>query len=157
MAHHIELIDEDFLYQMTNIFLIRNPTQIIASYAQVIANPVMRDIGIEYQYDLFNRLVERGQQPMVIDSGDIIENPGLVLEQICKNIGIAYTTDMLHWQSGPKPYDGVWARHWYSNVHSSTGFEKQRGSTRTLPRHLEPLNVKAHHFYEKLLAFSVNS
>jgi hypothetical protein len=155
MAHHIELMNEDFLNQVTNIFLIRNPTQIITSYSQVIEDPIMRDIGIEYQYHLFNRLVGRGQQPLVIDSSVILENPGIALEQICKNIGIEYTTNMLHWQSGPKPYDGVWARHWYANVHSSTGFEKQPTNTRTLPRHLEPLNAKAHHFYEKLLPFSL--
>lgn len=155
MAHHIELMDEGFLYNVTSIFLIRNPTQIIASYAQVIENPVMRDIGIEYQYELFNRLVERGQQPVVIDSETILANPALVLEKVCDYIGIEYTTDMLHWQPGPKTYDGVWAKHWYASVHASSGFEKQPTSNRTLPRHLEPLNAKAHHFYEKLQAFSL--
>jgi hypothetical protein len=157
MAHHIELMDEQYLNDVTNIFLIRNPTQIIASYAQVIENPVMRDIGIEYQYHLFNRLVERGQQPLVVDSGVILENPKKVLEKICTTSGIPFTMDMLQWPSGPKSYDGVWAKHWYANVHASTGFERQPTSTRTLSRHLEPLNAKAHHFYEKLLAFSIKS
>lgn len=157
MAHHIELMDEQYLNDMTNIFLIRNPTQIIASYAQVIKNPVMRDIGIEYQYQLFNRLVERGHRPLVVDSGVILENPKESLEKICMASGVPFTIDMLQWPSGPKSYDGVWAKHWYANVHVSTGFEKQPTSTRTLPRHLEPLNAQAHHFYEKLLAFSIKS
>lgn len=157
MAHHIELMDEAYLSDVQNIFLIRNPTQIIASYAQVIENPVMRDIGIEYQYQLFNRLVDRGQRPLVIDSGTILENPETILAKICTASGISFTTDMLKWPPGPKPYDGVWARHWYANVHTSTGFEKQPTSTRPLPRHLEPLNAKAHHFYEKLLAFSIKA
>ncbi len=157
MAHHIELMDERFLNDMTNIFLIRNPTQIIASYAQVIEKPVMRDIGIEYQYELFNRLGERGQQPVVVDSETILAFPALILEKVCDQIGIPFTTDMLHWQPGPKTYDGIWAKHWYSNVHASSGFEKQPTSTRSLPRHLEPLNAKAHHFYEKLRAFSLKA
>ncbi|HOX84082.1 MAG TPA: sulfotransferase family protein [Chryseolinea sp.] len=156
MAHHIELMDENFLNEVTNIFLIRNPHQIIASYAQVIENPIMRDIGIEFQYQLFNRLVDRGQQPLVIDSGVIVQNPEAILKKICQVVGIPFTTDMLHWQTGPKPYDGIWAKYWYANVHSSSGFEKQPTSTRTLPPHLEPLNDKARHFYEKLLAFSLN-
>ncbi len=155
MAHHIELMDEHFLNDLTNIFLIRNPTQIIASYAQVIENPIMRDIGIEYQYHLFNRLVDRGQRPIVIDSGIVVDNAEGILKKLCSHVGIPYTTDMLHWPAGPKPYDGVWAKHWYANVHSSSGFEKQPTSTRTLPRHLEPLNDKAYHFYEKLMAFSL--
>ncbi len=155
MAHHIELMDEGFLDNLVNIFLIRNPTQIITSYAQIIENPVMRDIGIEYQYQLFNRLVKRGQQPLVVDSGILLENPNIILEKICIHIGIPFTTDMLNWPPGPKPYDGVWAKYWYSNVHSSTGFEKQPTSNRTLPGRLKPLNVKARYFYEKLLAFSL--
>ncbi len=155
MAHHIELMDEHFLSDLTNIFLIRNPTQIIASYAQVIEKPIMRDIGIEYQYHLFNRLVDRGQQPIVIDSGSVVDNAEAILKKLCTHVGIVYTNDMLHWPVGPKPYDGVWAKHWYANVHSSSGFEKQPTSTRALPRHLEPLNDNAYHFYEKLMAFSL--
>ncbi len=155
MAHHIELMDDRFLNDVTNIFLIRNPTQIIASYAQVIENPVMRDIGIEYQYQLYNRLVERGQQPIVIDSGIILQKPSEMLEKVCQAIGITFTTDMLHWQPGPKPYDGIWAKHWYANVHATAGFEPQPTSTRTLPTHLELLNEKARHFYQKLLVRSL--
>ncbi|HYG18314.1 MAG TPA: sulfotransferase family protein, partial [Ohtaekwangia sp.] len=75
MSHHIELLREKFLTDVTNVFLIRNPAQIIASYAKVIANPVMRDIGIEYQYNLFEQLRLQGQNPVVIDSGRLLENP----------------------------------------------------------------------------------
>lgn len=54
MAHHMEVMEEPFLSNSINVFLIRNPKQIIASYAQVIDQPKMRDIGIEYQHNLFN-------------------------------------------------------------------------------------------------------
>jgi hypothetical protein len=156
MAHHIEVMDDrSFLEDVTNIFLIRNPHQIIASYAQVIHSPVMRDIGIEYQYQLFHMLQERGQNPLVVDSGLLLEDPASVLRQLCERAGIVFSTDMLHWQPGPKPYDGVWATHWYANVHQSTGFEKQPTSNRQLPRHLQSLCDKANNYYEKLLPFSL--
>ena len=28
---------------------------------------------------------------------------------------------MLSWEPGPKPFDGVWAEHWYGTVHESDG------------------------------------
>jgi Sulfotransferase domain len=155
MAHHIELMDQSFLERVTNIFLIRNPEQIIASYAQVIETPTLRDIGLEYQYNLFMDLRAKGLHPIVMDSGLILQNPESVLRQACSHIGIPFVSEMLHWDAGPKPYDGVWAKHWYANVHKSNGFEKQPSSNRPLPTHLQSLNEKAQTYYQALLPFSL--
>ncbi len=155
MAHHLALMDQSFLNQVTNIFLIRSPGQILASYAQVIETPTLRDIGIEYQYTLFNFLKEKGQLPLVMDSGLLLQNPESVLKQACQHLDIPFMNAMLHWQPGPKPYDGVWAKYWYNNVHKSTGFEKQPTSNRPLPEHLTSLNKKAEYYYDRLLPFSL--
>ena len=45
MAHHHQQMDLEFLHKMTNLFLVRNPKQLIASFAQVINSPTMQDIG----------------------------------------------------------------------------------------------------------------
>jgi hypothetical protein len=150
MAHHIEVLDDDsFLEQCINIFLIRDPKQIIASYAQVIANPVMRDIGIEYEFHLFDRV--KNQNPIVIDSGWLLQNPETVLRKLCEKAGLLFEDTMLHWPAGPKPYDGVWAPYWYANVHRSIGFERQITSTRPLPEQLKPLAEQADVYYRQLL------
>lgn len=154
MAHHIEVMsDRGFLSACNNIFLIRNPKQLIASYAQVIARPVMRDIGIEYEWKLFNELNDR--KSIVLDSGLLLENPESVLKQLCERSGLAFENQMLYWQPGPKPYDGIWAPHWYSNVHQSSGFEKQSTSERPLPDHLRPLAEEADQYYQKLLQHAI--
>lgn len=153
MAHHIEILNEDFLSQCVNIFLIRDPKQIIASYAQVIENPVMRDIGIEHEYQLFEKT--KSQNPVVIDSGLLLQNPESVLRQVCERIAIPFERQMLQWPSGPKSYDGIWAPHWYANVHKSTGFEKQPTSERTLPEFLNSLYEKASFFYDNLLQHAI--
>ncbi len=155
MAHHLELTDQRFLEDVTNIFLIRNPRQILASYAQVIETPTLRDIGIEYQLKLFHDLRAKGHQPTVVDSGHILENPESVLRQVCQRVGITFTKDMLQWEPGPKPYDGIWAKHWYANVHKSTGFDRQPTSNRPLPIHLEDVCHKAQYCYDKLVSFSL--
>jgi hypothetical protein len=155
MAHHIEVLDKSFLKDTINVFLIRDPRQIIASYAEVIQEPQMRDIGIQYAYELFEELRKQGDSPVVIDSAYILEDPRTVLTALCDNIGIAFTEQMLSWPAGPKPYDGVWAPHWYANVHRSTGFEKQATSSRPLPERLTSLYHKAAHYYEKLKSFAI--
>lgn len=155
MAHHLEVLDHFPFEQCENIFLIRNPKQIIASYAQVIDRPVMRDIGIEYQYNLFEKLKASGQEPIVLDSGLLLENPETVLTKLCGKLKIPFEKSMLNWPAGPKPYDGVWAPHWYANVHKSTGFEKQQSSERPLPEDLIPLYNEAKDYYEKLVPFAL--
>jgi hypothetical protein len=157
MAHHMEIMDDPWLENAINIFLIRNPKQIIASYAQVIESPIMRDIGIEYQYYLFKELEKKNQQTIVVDSGLLLENPHAVLQQLCQRCSIAFEPSMLTWKAGPKVFDGVWATHWYANVHASTSFEKQKSSSRPLPEGLVPLYQQAKGYYEKLLAFSLKA
>lgn len=154
MAHHIEVLDSrEFLAQCINIFLIRNPKQIIASYAQVIQQPVMRDIGIEYEWKLFDQLND--PKSIVLDSGLLLENPESVLKQVCERAGIEFQKHMLSWAAGPKPCDGVWAPHWYANVHRSTGFEKQATSERALPEQLISLAQQADIYYQKLLTHAI--
>lgn len=155
MAHHLELMNETQLAGLTNVFLIRNPRQIIASYAQVIEVPTLRDIGVEYQASLFKRLSEQGQNPLVIDAGHVVEQPEAVLRLLCNRIGIAFMPAMLQWPAGPKPYDGVWAPHWYANVHQSTGFSRQHTSDRPLPPYLDSLNDQAQRHYEVMSSFSL--
>ncbi|HMG93737.1 MAG TPA: hypothetical protein VK589_26950, partial [Chryseolinea sp.] len=155
MAHHLELMDQSFVERVTNVFLIRNPRQILASYSQVIEAPTLRDIGIEYQFILFERLKKMGQQPIVMDSGLILKDPESVLKKLCASIGISFMTQMLHWNPGPKEYDGVWAKYWYSNVHRSQGFEIQPTSNRPLGTHLTALNDRAQYYYDQLLSFSL--
>ena len=155
MAHHLELMDQSFVERVINVFLIRNPRQIIASYSQVIETPTLRDIGLEYQFILFERLKKMGKQPIVMDSGLILKDPETVLKKLCASIGISFMKEMLHWNPGPKEYDGVWAKYWYANVHKSTGFELQPTSNRPLAPHLTALNDRAQYYYDQLLSFSL--
>lgn len=155
MAHHMALMDQSFVEEVVNVFLIRDPRQIIASYAHVIEAPTLRDIGIEYQYELFTRLLEQGRQPVVLDAGLLLQDPASVLQQACRRIGIPFYAEMLTWPPGPKSYDGIWAPYWYSNVHRSTGFETQPTSERALPGALRELNDTAQFYYQALVPFAL--
>ena len=151
MAHHYEGIgDLSFLKKLSNVFLIREPKQLIASFAQVIKQPTLRDIGLKHEYELFSYLVEQGHDPIVLNSGHILQDPEQALQVLCDGIGIPFDRQMLQWSMGPKPYDGVWAPYWYENVWKSTKFEKQKTSNRSFPKHLVPLLEEANYYYEQL-------
>ncbi|SDK59694.1 hypothetical protein SAMN05421823_10325 [Catalinimonas alkaloidigena] len=156
MAHHLIRMELSFLAEWENVLLIRNPRQLIASFAAVLPQPTMRDIGVDYQCQLYN-IIERqtGNAPVVIDSGILLQNPADILAQLCAALQLPFDEAMLSWEAGPLPEDGVWAKYWYKNVHQSTGFSSQPTSTRPLPAHCEPLYEAAMPFYEKLFEHSL--
>ena len=67
-------------------------------------------------------LLDAGQQPAILDSRELLLDPGAVLWKLCAHLKIPYTDDMLSWPAGPRPEDGIWAQHWYHALHKSTGF-----------------------------------
>ena len=157
MTHHLVDIDTSFLEDVINIFLIRDPYQLLSSFHQIIPDVTMTDVGVEKQYVLFTELVSKGQCPIVIDSGEILKSPRNVLAELCRRIEIDFQESMLTWKAGPRPEDGVWAKHWYSNVHKSIGFEKQHTSSRKLPEELIPLYEQCRLHYEELFKQSIKS
>ena len=157
MTHHLININLDFLAQTKNIIFIRDPKQILASYAQVRSRVTMQDVGIEKQWELFNHLQQKKNNCIVLDSNEILKSPANVLIQLCKALNISFTEKMLHWPAGAKSYDGVWAKYWYQNVHQSTGFEKQKTSERALPFYLQALYKECKVYYELLHPYSIKA
>ncbi len=157
MTHHLVDVSLDFLQKVSNIIFIRDPKQIIASYAQVIRDVKMQDIGIDKQWELYHFLKEKQQDFAVVDSGEILKNPEKVLSQLCDALGIPFYEEMLSWPAGPKPEDGVWAKYWYSSVHKTTRFSPQETSNRSLPDYLLPLYDECRHYYDLLCDHSIKA
>lgn len=157
MTHHLFELNEDFLSEVSNIIFIRDPRQIISSYAKVRPDVTMQDIGIEKQWQLFNILLQKKKFPIVLDSNEILKNPEGVLKQLCAALGIPFYKTMLRWEAGPKKEDGVWAKYWYENVHKSTGFEMQKTSNRALPEYLEPLYFESKKYFDLLFTYSLKA
>jgi len=151
--HMIPEFDRGFMRALTNVFLIRHPARVVASYSQKREAPTLADIGFVQQAELFDQVAGwTGHPPLVIDSADIRANPRESLTKLCTALGIPFTENMLHWRAGPKPYDGVWAPHWYNAVHASTGFGDPEGPLPTLPAEYAPLVEQALPHYQRLAA-----
>lgn len=155
MAHHHIDIEERFFTSVINVFFIRNPKQIIASYAHINPYPTMIDIGMKKLHELYQYVKRLGQNPPIIDAGELLKNPKQMLQRLCERVGISFEEAMLSWEAGPKPYDGVWAKYWYENVHRSTGFMPQPTSYRPIPEHLVPLYKEALPYYQELSEHSM--
>jgi hypothetical protein len=124
MTHHmIPGIPIDWMAGMKHAFLIRHPARVIASYRNKMEQVSTDALGYSRQLELF-QIAETltGQRPVVIDSDDVLRQPDRLLRALCDALSIPYQKTMLHWRSGPRPEDGVWARHWYDRVYASTGF-----------------------------------
>ena len=150
MAHHCEGIPIEQLATMRSVLFIRDPRKIIASFAEVIPNPTLRDIGIRMHVELLEELKDQGAPWLVLDSDDLLADAKGMLTALCDRLGIGFDQRMLRWEAGPRPEDGVWAKYWYANVHETTGFVAQPTSQRPLPKHLEPLLEEALPYYRRL-------
>lgn len=150
MAHHLISLDLEFINQWENVILIRNPKQLIASFAQVIQNPTHIDIGVKRQYEIYLQLLEQKKNVTILDSDQLLKNPKSVLTQFCKKMNIEMNDNMLQWESGSIPEDGIWAKYWYFNVHNSKGFATQKTSSRQLPKHYQKLWKETIPYYEEL-------
>ncbi len=155
MAHHHIDMDVSFLKAMTNVFLIRNPAQLIASFSKVIKNPTLDDIGIKKSWELYNELKACGQNPIVLDSGELLKNPKAMLQKLCNAIAVPFDPNMLSWNAGPRPEDGIWAKYWYANVHQSTGLVTTEAKSVEIPSYLQSLYNKAMEYYTQLYTHSI--
>ena len=145
MTHHLlPQIDRAWLRGVTNCFLIRAPREVIVSYIRKNNDPTLEDIGFVKQAEIFDWVrADTGAIPTVIDARDVLENPRRILELLCDKVGVEFSDSMLFWPPGLRETDGIWAKHWYGEVLTSTIFR------RPSPRTPEPVPERLRDVYEK--------
>lgn len=152
MSHHMLVeIPRDWVYDLNNVFLIRNPRRVVASYANRFETVSLDDLGFRQQAELFDRIaVHTGTRPPVVDAEEIRANPEDVLGRLCEAIGIPFEARMLSWAPGPRPGDGAWAPHWYASLHKSTGFAPPDQEPGPMSTEMEVLADTAKPYYDHM-------
>ncbi|HEY1770977.1 MAG TPA: hypothetical protein VGG02_12060 [Chthoniobacterales bacterium] len=152
MTHHLlPEIDRDWLTRLTNCFLVRDPAEVIVSYRKKNDEPDLADLGFVQQAEIFEFVREQtGRIPPVIDARDVLQNPERVLRMLCDAIGASFDPAMLSWPPGLRATDGVWAKHWYSEVARSTSFQPYRPAGATVPDDLREIHDRCREIYEQL-------
>ncbi|MCI5045762.1 MAG: hypothetical protein MRY72_13790 [Aquisalinus sp.] len=152
MAQHItDQVKTDWLDQMQHFFLIRDPVRMLASYAEKAPDHMSVYTALKREVEIFELVQARtGKTPPVIDAQDILTNPQAVLTELCDTLGIPFYSEMLEWPAGPRESDGVWARHWYKSVETSTGFRPPVANSITLTPKLQEIADACFPYYIKL-------
>lgn len=148
--HMIPGMPRDWMGQVVNVFLIRHPARVIASFGAKWDGFGLADIGFSQQTELFEYVQALGQTPVVVDSADIRRDPKGMLRKLCNAIGLPFDPAMLNWPKGGHPADGVWASHWYGAVHNSSGFAAAEGDLPVLTGNAAALLEQALPHYERL-------
>jgi len=138
--HMLPGVDLTWTDASRHIFLIRDPAEVIASFAAVRETPTLDEIGVLRQRELFDWIAKRqGRPPPVIDAKDLRNDPDAILRALCAALDVPFDAAMLNWPAGPRDSDGVWAPWWYASVERSTGFTPWEPSRHALPEELRPL------------------
>jgi len=152
--HMIPEFDRSWLKEVTNVFLIRDPARVIASYSAKRENPTLDDIGFRQQAELFDLLCQtQCSPPPVLDSQDIRDDPERALSRLCDVLGLEFQASMLNWPEGGLKEDGVWARHWYGAVWRSRGFANPEGPLPKVRPEQMALWEQAEALYQKMRPF----
>jgi len=155
MAHHLVDLDLGFIDVVENVLLTRDPVEMLPSLVNQVPNPTLEGTSLPMQVRLLDRILASGRDPIVLDSRLLLLDPPGVLEKVCERLGIAYDPAMLSWPAGSKPEDGVWAPHWYHQVHRSTGFEPYRAKGDPMPAHLVDLLAECRPLYRRLAEHAI--
>jgi Sulfotransferase domain len=148
MTHHLlPEVDRAALAPLRHAYLIRDPGELLASYAKVRSQPTLDDLGIRQQAEIFD-----AYPGPVVDSRDLLENTEGMLRALCAALSIPFEEAMLSWAPGPRDTDGVWGPYWYESVLALTGFGPYRASAGELPPDLAGLAQRCRPYYEHLHA-----
>ncbi len=111
MAHHLlPGMERDWIGQLTNVLLIREPREVLASYVRSREVVALQDTGLPQQVDLFEHLTLAGESPLVIDAAEFLLDPETYLRKLCEEAAVEFDGCMLSWPAGPRETDGVWGR-----------------------------------------------
>ena len=122
--HNLKGFEINWIKDIQNCLLIRNPRSVIASYGKKSPIRDERLLGYVQQAEIIDLLEDSNREtPPIIDADDILKNPESMLRELCKTLGIDFYSSMLSWQKGPRDSDGIWGPYWYDGVYQSTGFK----------------------------------
>jgi Sulfotransferase domain len=154
MTHHLlPQVSRDWLRDVTNCFLIRDPAEVIASYIKKNPQPGLNDLGFVQQAEIFDFVRRQTDSlPPVIDADDVLRDPERMLRLLCNAIGVEFSDAMLSWPPGPRDTDGIWAKYWYAEVEHSSGFQPYRERKIEVPQSMREIEQHCRACYEQLHA-----
>src|SRR5262249_60311139 len=85
--HLLPEVDRAALAPLRPAYLIRDPAELLASYAKVRSEPTLEDLGIVQQAEIFD-----AYPGPVIDSRDLLADPEGMLRALCAALSMPFNT-----------------------------------------------------------------
>ena len=131
--HFDEFLQGEFqAFQHT--FLMRNPNKPIPSLYAASVNKQLTgwdnfdpdECGFKQLFQLYQFLVANiDENPVVVDAGDLLEDPEGIMRAYCEGIGVKFYKKMLEWEPQHFPRAHAY-QGWHNNVLNSSGFRHLR-------------------------------
>ena len=155
MAHHlIDLNNISWIKNFENCILIRHPKDVINSYIKKNTLNHVDELGYPQQYKIMRYLDSIGKKFIVIDSNTLLNDPAKILSRWCSSVDLEFDISMLNWNKGNHPQDGIWWKHWYDNVITTTHFQKFSANQSELDKKYQSIYDEALDYYNKLYYFA---
>ena len=152
MTHHfLPEIEREWIVDLTNCFLIRDPREVILSYIKKNPEPELEDLGFVQQSEIFEFMRARTNSiPPIVDARDVLEHPERTLRLLCDAVGVEFDKAMLSWPPGLRDSDGIWAKYWYDDVARSTSFQPYKSREGNVPDRLRETYERCQDCYNRL-------
>ncbi|MFD8063228.1 sulfotransferase family protein [Streptomyces cyaneofuscatus] len=118
------LADRAFLTAATHTFIIRHPSEAIASHHALNPDLDRDEIGFARLHEIFTAVRDAaGTTPVVIDSEDLLDRPADTVRSYCSAVGIPFLPDALNWQPGMRSEWRTTSR-WHESTSRTAGFTR---------------------------------
>lgn len=114
--------DPAFLTEATHTFIIRHPSEAIASHYALNRDLQRDEIGFARLAAIHDAVhAESGRQPVVIDSDDLVTRPVATVRRYCELVGVPFEPRALSWRPGLRD-DWRTTRRWHEATGATRGF-----------------------------------
>ncbi len=153
-------IDRQFLTEITNTFIIRDPQEAMASWYRANEYPPEEEFGFTALERIWQILVEDlGQQPIVVEANRFRSQPEKILQLYCQSIGVEYDSMMLTWKEGTlqkwNEREAQFHAKWHSTLDKSQGIMPPIQEKITIRPEDLAMVERAAEIYRKLSRFAL--
>lgn len=103
------VFSDEELKGLEHSFLIRTPEKSVPSYYRCCSGEQAKETGFDTynpneagyveSVTLYKYLKHLGLNPIIIDSGDLVNTPKMIMKAYCEHIGLSYRDDMIEWKA----------------------------------------------------------
>jgi len=127
------VFSDEQLRDITHSFLIRTPEKSVPSYYRCCSGEQAKETGFD-SYDpneagyvesvtLYKYLKSIGLDPIIVDSGDLVQTPKKIMKAYCDHVGVDYRDDMIEWKAEKVESFDKW-KGFHDDAQQSTGFKE---------------------------------